>query len=100
MRPEKSRWFRTKTSQEGRATQYLQTKIEKGLPGAELKSFEADTAFLERLRVEAVEERFARNYPGRPIISRDPYPDQYGIPKSYFDDLLKSIQQGTGKNGR
>ena len=86
--------------QEGRATQYLQTKIEKGLPGAELKSFEVDSTFLERVRADAVPEQFARQNPGRPIISRDPYPDQFGIPSTYFDDFLNSIKQGTGKSGR
>lgn len=86
--------------QEGRATQYLQTKIEKGLPGAELKSFEVDSTFLGRVRADAVPEQFARQNPGRPIISRDPYPDQFGIPSNYFDDFLNSIKQGTGKSGR
>jgi len=86
--------------QEGRASSYLQTKIDKGLPGAELKSFDVDSAFVDKIRADAVPERFARQYPDRPIISRDPYPDQFGLPKAYFDNLINSITQGTGKRGR
>ncbi|MCE1182633.1 MAG: hypothetical protein LWW81_10075 [Rhodocyclales bacterium] len=86
--------------QGGRATQYLETKIGQGLPGAELKSFEVDASFLERVRADAVAEKFARQNPGKPIISRDPYPDQFGIPKTYFDDFMKSIKPGTGKSGQ
>ncbi|MCP1290406.1 LysM peptidoglycan-binding domain-containing protein [Chromobacterium sp. S0633] len=86
--------------QEGRATQYLQTKIEKGLPGAELKSFDVDLNLVKKIRTEAVPERFARQYPDKPIVSRDPYPDQFGLPKAYFDELMKSISQGTGRIGK
>ncbi|WP_231401746.1 hypothetical protein, partial [Cupriavidus sp. WS] len=86
--------------QEGRAAQYLQTKIDKGLPGAELKSFEVNSQFVDRIRSDAVPERFARQYPDKPIISRDPYPDQFGVPKAYFNDLMQSIKQGSGRNGR
>ncbi|NEX64587.1 hypothetical protein [Noviherbaspirillum galbum] len=68
--------------QEGRAMQYLQTKIDKGLVGAELKSFEVDVEFLETVRSKAVPEKFSRLNPDNPIISRDPYPDQYGIPNT------------------
>lgn len=85
--------------QESRAMSYLQRKIDAGLPGAQLKSFEVDAALVERLRVDAVPERLARMNPNKPIISADPYPDQFGLPKSYFEDLLNSVKPGTGKNG-
>ena len=85
--------------QDGRSVSYLQAKIAKGLPGAEIKSFDVDSAFLAKVRAEAVPEKFARQYPGRPIISSDPYPNQFGLPKEYFDDLLNSIVKGSGKNG-
>lgn len=85
--------------QESRAMSYLQRKIDAGLPGAQLKSFEFDASLVERLRVNAVPERLARLNPDRPIISADPYPDQFGLPRSYFEDLMNSIRPGTGKNG-
>ena len=80
-----------------RANQYLQVKIAKGLPEAELKSFEINKTFLERIERDAVPEKMARRFPNRPIVSRDPYPNQYGIPAAYFDDLVQSIRQGSGK---
>ncbi|WP_143135639.1 LysM peptidoglycan-binding domain-containing protein, partial [Burkholderia ubonensis] len=83
-----------------RATSYHQTKIEKGLPGAEFKSFEVHSGFVDRVRKDAVPERFARQYPEKPIISRDPYPDQFGLPKAYFEELMKAVIQGTGRNGQ
>ncbi|MEA9566900.1 MULTISPECIES: hypothetical protein [unclassified Xanthomonas] len=84
---------------ESRATSYLQRKIDAGLPGAQLKLFEVDASFVERLRGDAVPEQLARMNPNKPIVSADPYPDQFGLPKSYFEDLLNSVKQGTGKNG-
>ncbi|MXN87384.1 hypothetical protein GR165_36325 [Burkholderia sp. 4812] len=86
--------------QTGRATLYYHTKVEKGLPEATFKSFEVESRFVDKVRVDAVPERFSRQYPDKPIISRDPYPDQFGLPKAYFDELMKSIVQGTGRNGR
>ncbi len=85
--------------QESRATSYLQQKINAGLPGAQLKSFEVDASFVEKIRADAVPEGLARMNPNKPIISADPYPDQFGIPKDYFEHLLNSIKPGTGKNG-
>ncbi|MBN7836300.1 putative Ig domain-containing protein [Stenotrophomonas maltophilia] len=86
--------------QEARAQEYLQRKISDGLPGADLKTFEVDTRLLLKIRDEAVPERLARLNPTKPIVSRDPAPDQFGIPKSYFEEMLRSIKQGTGKNGQ
>ncbi|WP_139167244.1 hypothetical protein [Chromobacterium sphagni] len=73
---------------EARADSYFLRKLDAGLPDVQRKSFDADAEFLVRVRQDAVPEKYARQNPDRPIISRDPYPDQYGIPKSYFDDLL------------
>ena len=64
-----------------------------------MKSFEVDSSFLDQVRSDAVPERVARQYPDKPIISADPWPDQFGVPKSYFDQLMDSIIQGTGKVG-
>lgn len=85
--------------QTDRATSYLARKIDAGLPGAELKSFEVDGNFVLKLRQNAIPERLARQYPDLPIISRDPFPDQFALPKNYFDEFLNSINQGTGRRG-
>lgn len=86
--------------QEGRAMSYLDRKVADGLPGAQLKSFEIDARFLDEIRSTAVPERLARRNPGAPIISRDPYPDQFGLRPDQFQRLMESVFQGTGKNVR
>jgi hypothetical protein len=65
-----------------------------------LKSFEVDGQYVLKLRQDAVPERLARQYPDRPIVSRDPFPDQFAVPKNYFDDLMNSITKGSGKRGQ
>lgn len=86
--------------QEGRAMSYLDRKVADGLPGAQLKSFEIDARFLDEIRSTAVPESLARRNPGAPIISRDPYPDQFGLRPDQFQRLMESVFQGTGKNVR
>ena len=82
----------------GRATDYLSTKVAQGLPDAQLKSFEIYPAFLEQVQSQAVPEQFAHTFPDRPIISADPFPNQFGIRQNQFQQLLDSIYQGSGKN--
>jgi hypothetical protein len=84
--------------QESRASNYFGTKIADGLPGAQLKSFDIDPKFLNEIRSTAVPENLARRNPGSPIISRDPYPNQFGIRSDQFQKLRESIKQGSGKN--
>lgn len=69
-----------------------------GLPDVQLKSFEIDPVFLEQVQGQAVPEQFARSFPNRPIISADPFPNQFGIRQNQFQQLLDSIYQGSGKN--
>lgn len=83
--------------QEGRAFSYLERKISDGLPGAHIKSFDVDAKFLERIRSAAVPENVARRSPGSPIISRDPFPDQYGLKPEQFQDLMNSFYKGSGR---
>jgi len=64
---------------ERRAINYFNRKVAAGLPGPRLKSFEVDSRFLDELRSAAIPERLAKKSPSAPIISRDPYPDQFGI---------------------
>lgn len=86
--------------QEGRAMSYLDMKVADGLPGAHLKSFDVDPRFLDEIRATAVPESLARRNPGAPIISRDPFPDQYGLRPDQFQRLMESVYQATGKNVR
>lgn len=82
----------------GRAVDYLSTKVSQGLPDATLKSFDIAPDFLEQVQSQAVPEQFARSFPASPIISADPFPNQFGIRQNQFQQLLDSIYQGTGKN--
>lgn len=82
----------------GRAVDYLSTKVSQGLPDATLKSFDIAPDFLEQVQSQAVPEQFARSFPTSPIISADPFPNQFGIRQNQFQQLLDSIYQGTGKN--
>lgn len=83
--------------QEGRAMSYLDRKVVEGLPDAHLKSFEVDARYLDEIRSTAVPESLARRSPGSPIISRDPFPDQYGLRADQLQKLMDSIYQGSGK---
>lgn len=82
-----------------RAIDYFSRKVSQDLPGAQLKSFEVEPTFLQQIQNSAVPEQFARRFPNNPIISADPFPNQFGIRQTQFQQLLDSIQQGTGKNG-
>ncbi|MHB1117843.1 hemagglutinin repeat-containing protein [Sideroxydans sp.] len=82
-----------------RAVDYFSRKVSQDLPGAQLKSFEIESAFLQQVQNSAVPEQFARQFPNNPIISADPFPNQFGIRQTQFQQLLDSIQQGTGTNG-
>ena len=83
--------------QKGRAMSYLDRKVAEGLPDAHLKSFEVDAGLLDEIRATAVPENLARRNPGAPIISRDPFPDQYGLRPEQFQRLMEFVYQGTGK---
>jgi len=95
---EKTVWLNF--GEEGRASDYFGKKIAAGLPDVQLKSFEVDVKFLEEVKAAAVPEQLAKTYPGRPLISRDPAPNQFGIRPNQFQQLLDSIIQGTGRNVR
>jgi hypothetical protein len=83
----------------GRANDYFATKLAQGLPDAQLKPFDINPSFLEQVQNDAVPEQFARSFPSQPIISADPFPNQFGIRQNQFQQLLDSIYQGSGKNG-
>jgi RHS repeat-associated protein len=83
-----------------RAEQYLAQKIEKGLPGATVKSFEVPRSFLDDLRASAVSERRARLLPDRPfIVDVTKAADQFGLRPEQIEALRRAIIQGTGQEG-
>lgn len=83
--------------QEGRALSYLDRKVADGLPDAHLKTFEVDQLFLDEIRATAVPENIARRNPSAPIISRDPFPDQYGLRPDHLQQMMGYVYQGSGK---
>jgi hypothetical protein len=83
-----------------RAEQYLAQKLEKGLPGATVKSFEVPRSFLDDLRANAVSERRARLLPDRPfIVDVTKAADQFGLRPEQIEALRRAIIQGTGQEG-
>ncbi|WP_165359304.1 hemagglutinin repeat-containing protein [Achromobacter agilis] len=82
-----------------RAEEYLGQKVVKGLPEATVKSFEVPKSLLDDIRASAVPESMAKQFPDRPIISRDPAPDQFGLRQDQIKELLEKVIQGTGREG-
>lgn len=70
---------------------------ENSLEGAVIKSFDVPTSYLARLRGMAVPEKMARQFPESPLISRDPFPDQFGLRAQQFGELLQNIIPGSGR---
>ncbi|EQA02711.1 VENN motif pre-toxin domain-containing protein [Glaesserella parasuis] len=86
-----------------RALEYLQQKIEKGLPNAELKSFIVPREYREVLKGIAVPEKDIRTLDPsrvRPVIA-DPTKAkyQYGLREGQIEELKSKIILGSGKNG-
>ena len=82
---------------QARAQSFLAQRIGQGMEGAVIKSFEVPTSYVARLRGMAVPESGAKQFPGSPLISRDPYPDQFGLRAQQFDELLQNIIPGSGR---
>lgn len=84
--------------QKDRALAYLAQKLEKGLPGAELKSFQVPKSFLEKMRGIAVPEELAKVFPNSPVIGDATKAiDQLGLRPDQIEELLKVIELGSGK---
>ena len=80
-----------------RAEEYLQQKIDKGLPGATIKKFEVPQTFLDDLRSIAVREKDATRNPTLPFtVDITKAADQYGLRKDQIEQLNRTIIQGTG----
>ncbi len=84
---------------QARAEKYLARKIADGLPAAKVKSFLVPRSVLDKLRATAVPEDMVATFPNSPIISRDPFPGQYGLRPHHVEELIKKIIQGSGKVG-
>jgi filamentous hemagglutinin len=83
-----------------RAEQYLAQKLTKGLPGAEVKSFEVPKAFVDELRASAFPEALARQNPGKPfVVDITKAADQFGLRPEQIEALRRAIIQGSGKRG-
>ena len=60
---------------------------------AELVRFQVTPEFATRLRTQAVAQRFGRTFPDSPqVVDATRAADQFGIPSSMFDDLIKNIR--------
>jgi hypothetical protein len=83
-----------------RAEAFLAKRLEQGMPGAGVKSFEVPKSFLDELRSSAVPEALAKQNPGKPIIvDVTKAPDQFGLRPEQIEALKKAIIQGSGKTG-
>ncbi|MBI1927840.1 hypothetical protein HYR99_26825 [Candidatus Poribacteria bacterium] len=81
-----------------RAEAFLAKRIEQGLPGATLKSFEVPQSFLDELRSIAAPERLANLFPLRPIVVDVTLaPNQFGLRKEQIEKLKQVIIQGSGQ---
>ena len=76
---------------------FLQKRLDEGYPDV-IIAFEVDSSFLRTPRADRVPQRGAKAYPGRPQwVDRRQCTECYGIPSQYFDQLQRSIIQGTGR---
>jgi RHS repeat-associated protein len=81
-----------------RAEQFLATRLEQGMAGVQMKSFEVPRSFYDDLCSSAVPERMAKQFPGRPLIV-DPTKaaDQFGLRAEQIEALRDVIIQGSGR---
>jgi hypothetical protein len=81
-----------------RAEAFLAQRMGQGMPGAQMKSFEVPSSFLDDLRSAAVPESMAKQFPGRPLVV-DPTKaaDQFGLRPDQIKVLQDAIIQGSGR---
>jgi hypothetical protein len=81
-----------------RAEAFLAQRMGQGMPGAQMKSFEVPSSFLDDLRSAAVPESMAKQFPGRPLVV-DPTKaaDQFGLRPDQIKSLQDAIIQGSGR---
>jgi hypothetical protein len=81
-----------------RAEQFFATRLQQGMLGVEIKSFQVPQSFLEELRAAAVPESMAKQFPGRPLLV-DPTkaPNQFGLRPEQIEALQQAIIKNSGK---
>jgi len=83
-----------------RAEEFLARRIDQGMPGATVRSFEVPRSFVDELRAIAVRETQAAAFPGRPlVVDVTKAPDQFGLRPEQIEALRRAIIQGTGQEG-
>jgi len=82
-----------------RAQEFLARRVQQGMPGATIKSFEVPQSFLTEMQQLAVPESMAGFYPGRPIIvDVTKAPNQFGLRADQIEALQRAVIQGSGRN--
>ncbi len=62
--------------------------------GSYLFDVKVKTDFYQKIRSEAVDQRVGRKFPGKPQqVDRNVSQNSFGIPKEYFDELVRSIER-------
>ena len=81
-----------------RAEQFLATRLQQEMPGAQMKSFQVPQSFLKDLQEAAVPESMAKQFPNSPLLV-DPTkaPNQFGLRPDQIKMLQDAVIQGTGK---
>lgn len=74
--------------QEGRAIEFAAKRGD----DAVILKMKINKSFADKLRREAVPQNLGRLYPDRPqVVDPTKAIDQFGIPRNYFDELLKNL---------
>ena len=81
-----------------RAEQFLTTRVDQGMPGAQMKSFQVPQSFVTDLQQASVPESMAKQFPTSPIlVDATKAPNQFGLRPEQIQALQNAIIQGTGK---
>ena len=78
----------------GRAQAY----VADNRPGAHIIAFDIDPAFVSRVRENAVPQDLGRSFPDAPqIVDPTKTESSFGLPFSWFDDLVDASIDGSGR---
>jgi RHS repeat-associated protein len=76
---------------------FLKKKISGGMPEPQLKSFDVNTSFVEKLQREAVPQNLQKQFPNAPQrVDVTTGPDQFGLHRAQIQELKDNIIQGSG----
>lgn len=74
--------------QEGRALEFAAKRGDESV----ILRLRVKESFIDQLRKDAVPQNLGRLNQGKPqIVDASKAPDQFGVPKEYFENLLKNI---------